>query len=713
MEKNLNPEQLKAVNHIEGPLLVLAGAGAGKTRVVTERIAHLISIGILPSDILAVTFTNKAAQEMKERVRGLSKENILTCTFHSLGARILRESIHALGYKKDFTIYDENDAEDLLKSCVGSLNIKEEKGLIKEIKAKISEAKNNILSNNDDLSSLLLSQKISKIFPSVYTLYQSKLKEYNAVDFDDLLFLTVRLFKEHPAIKEEFQSRWLFLLIDEYQDTNIAQYSMAKILAEKNGNIFVVGDPDQSIYSWRGAKYQNILNFDKDFPKAKIITLEQNYRSTNNILSAANQLITHNKKRLQKKLWSTFGDGEKIGVFITDTEKQEALFVAETLSKYHLDHHIPLDDIVIFYRTNAQSRNFEDILISKQIPYMIYGGLSFYQRREIKDLLSFLRMVNSDSDFISFTRTINIPKRGIGSATIEKFLELAEKNKSPILSICKAYLESPESFSEVSLSKKQKDGLFNYLTLIFSLRDSVQKKCKVHELLSDLIVKSNYFLYLKEDPESFEDRKQNIEELVAKAVDFEDLNPNPTLTTFLEELSLLTNMEKSSSKSSVKLMSLHNGKGLEFSLVFVVGMEEDLFPHINAKHDPESIEEERRLCYVGMTRAKKKLFLTAALYRYMWGTPRIMQPSRFLKEIPTKYLDNLSFEELKVVKEPLEEETAQAQFQIGSQVMHKTFGIGTIKKIYSTSMGETYDVFFEGSETTKTLVAKYAKLKPY
>ncbi len=712
MNKTLNPEQIKAINHVDGPLLVLAGAGSGKTRVVTERIAHLISIGILPSDILAVTFTNKAALEMKERVKSLTKENVLTCTFHSLGARILRDSISAIGYKRDFTIYDEDDAEDLLKNCFSSLNIKEEKGLLKEIKNKISEAKNNILSPSDDQSSLLLSQKTEKIFSSLYSLYQSKLKEYNAVDFDDLLYLTVKILNENKAIREEYQNRYLFLLIDEYQDTNMAQYTLAKILADKHKNIFVVGDPDQSIYSWRGAKYQNILNFDKDFPGAKIITLEQNYRSTNNILSAANELIGYNKKRLKKNLWSSLGNGEKIGVFITDTEKQEASFVAETLISYHLNHHIPLDDIVIFYRTNAQSRNFEDILISKQIPYVIYGGVSFYQRKEIKDLLSFLRMVNSDSDFISFARTINIPKRGLGGATIEKLLELSEKNKIPILSTCKAYLESPDSFPEISLGKKQREGLLNYLTLIFSLREFA-KKSKVHEILSELIVKSNYFLYLKEDPESFEDRKENIEELIAKAIDFEDLNQNPSLTTFLEELSLLSNMEKASS-SSVKLMSLHNGKGLEFSLVFIVGMEEDLFPHINAKQSDESLEEERRLCYVGMTRAKKKLFLTCALYRCMWGSPRIMQPSRFLKEIPSAYLDNLSLEETPVISIYRKEEAEETfQFQVGSQVMHKTFGIGTIKKIYNTSMGETYDVFFEGSETTKTLVAKYAKLKAY
>ena len=569
----------------------------------------------------------------------------------------------------------------------------------------------------NEVKSPAFSLKDEQTFCEVYPLYQARLKEYNAVDFDDLLFLPVRLFNEHESIKKEYQRRWLFLLIDEYQDTNAAQYTLAKILSDTHKNIFVVGDPDQSIYSWRGAKYQNILNFDKDFPSAKIISLEQNYRSTNLILSAANSLIKHNEQRLDKNLWSNLGEGEKISVCISDTEKLEALFVVNRLLKHHMNDMIPLEDIVIFYRTNAQSRIFEDILLSQQIPYIIYGGISFYQRKEIKDLIAFIRMIFTDTDFISFNRTINIPKRGIGPATIEKLLETSEKRQTSILKVCKAYIENPELLPEIKLSKKQVSSLIDYVALISELREISQKNIPISEVISELIIRSKYLFHLKEDPDSFDERKENIDELIAKAADYEDINEKPTLYSFLEEISLLTNLEKVDNKKSVKLMSLHNGKGLEFSLVFIVGMEEDVFPHINSKDSIEKLEEERRLCYVGMTRAKRKLYLTAAIYRYMWGTPKIMIPSRFLKEIPAKYLDNLS-ENLHLPKKEgqaprpaSEDKETSASFSIGSKVMHKTFGIGIIKKAYNTSMGETYDVHFTSSNSTKTLVAKFAKLK--
>ena len=711
--EDLNQEQIKAVKHIEGPMLVLAGAGSGKTRVVTHRIAHLISVGVLPTDILAVTFTNKAANEMKDRIRKTTNANILTCTFHSLGAKILREAILPLGYSNDFSIYDEEDSLNLIKKCLSSLGIKEEKGMAKDLKFQISQAKNDLISPNE-LSAPAFSLKNEQTFYEVYPLYQTKLKEYNALDFDDLLFLPVRLFKEHPNIKEEYQRRWLFLLIDEYQDTNAAQYTIAKILSEKHQNIFVVGDPDQSIYSWRGAKYQNILNFDKDFPNAKVISLEQNYRSTNIILSAANNLIKNNEQRLDKNLWSKLGEGEKISIYVSDTEKTEAAFVVNKLLKHHLNDHISLEDIVIFYRTNAQSRIFEDILLSQKIPYIIYGGISFYQRKEIKDLIAFMRMIFTDSDVISFVRTINIPKRGIGPATIEKLLELSEKKEVSILKACKALIENPDLIPDIKLSKKQTGSLFDYLAIIFSLRAAARKNLPISEVISQIILQTQYLAYLKEDPDTFDERKENIDELIAKAADYEENNENPSLISFLEEISLLTKLEKEDNRPSVKLMSLHNGKGLEFPVVFIVGMEEDVFPHINSKDSIEKLEEERRLCYVGMTRAKRKLYMTCALYRYLWGTPKIMIPSRFLKEIPAKYLENLSENLLPPKKEtprsPSPEKPASG-FSVGSRVMHKTFGVGIIKKAYNTSMGETYDVHFTSSNSTKTLVAKFAKLQ--
>lgn len=722
-DEKLNDMQKKAVEHVEGPLLVLAGAGSGKTRVVTQRIAHLIKIGVLPTDILAVTFTNKAANEMKERVREITNISVLTCTFHSLGAKILRESIHHLGYKNDFSIYDEDDSLKLIRNCLDLLNIKEEKGDLKSFKSQISSAKNDLLSETEIKGDS--SFKKENIFNQIFPLYQTKLRDYNALDFDDLLYLPFKLFKDFPLVKEEYQNRWLFLLIDEYQDTNTAQYTLAKTLSAKNRNIFVVGDPDQSIYSWRGAKYQNILNFDKDFPDAKIINLEQNYRSTNTILSAANSVIKNNETRLEKNLWSNLGEGEKISIYISDTEKSEAFFVVNRIVKHHLNEKIALDDIVIFYRTNAQSRIFEDLLISQKIPYIIYGGISFYQRKEIKDIISFIRLIFSDGDFISFERSINIPKRGIGPTTISKLLLFSQNHQIPILKACVYYLEKPDQFSDFKLSKKQIDSLLDYLSLISHLRELALKKIPISEMISEIILKSTYLNFLKEDPDSFDERKENIDELIAKAAEYEDIHEKATLASFLEEISLLTNLEKDESQPSVKLMSLHNGKGLEFSLVFMVGMEEDVFPHINCKNSIEELEEERRLCYVGMTRAKKKLYMTAALYRYMWGAPKIMIPSRFLKEIPTTYLENLSenlgeYKEIKKAEkveksyeeiESIPSEKNQEFFSPGTEVIHKTFGIGTIIKAYNTSMGQTYDILFKSSNSTKTLVAKYAKLK--
>lgn len=698
----LNPHQELAVNHVEGPLLVLAGAGSGKTRVVTHRIARLIDLGILPSDILAVTFTNKAADEMRLRIRTLRNAQVLACTFHSLGARILRESIDALGYRKDFAIYDQEDSEKLLKSCLEQYEMKDEKGLLRRLRTQISFAKNDLL-NPEDM------QQEPLLLP-IYTLYQKKLKQCNAVDFDDLLFLTVKLLQEHESIRREYQKRWLFVLIDEYQDTNLAQYTLAKMLIDEHKNIFAVGDPDQSIYSWRGARYQNILNFEQDFPGAKIITLDQNYRSTNLILEGANALIQYNSHRYDKKLWSGLGEGEKIGIFVAQNERQEAEFVVNKIMKHVVDHHIPLDQIAIFYRTNAQSRIFEDALLSKRMGYVIIGGLSFYERREIKDILAYLRMVVSNSDLISFLRTINLPKRGLGITTLEKMMDAATKADIPIFTFCEELLARPDIFSSIKLSFKQKEGLQNYVNAIHLLRNQ-RPSVNIHELITEVLSVSRYLNYLENDPESMQDRKENIDELIGKAAEWEQEHEHPSLSQFLEELSLRTNTQEKEYTPSIKLMTIHNSKGLEFELVFLVGLEEDLFPHINSKEDPESLEEERRLCYVGMTRAKRHLYLCSAIYRFVWGTARLMRPSRFLKEIPAQYLQNLSYPSL----HRQEEDSADSPegFQPGDQVIHREFGVGTVQKSYQGSLGFTYEVYFSDANTTRTLVAKYAKLKAY
>lgn len=685
----LNPQQQQAVEHVEGPMLVLAGAGSGKTRVVTYRIAHLLDMGVLPSDILAVTFTNRAAEEMRTRIRMLKNMQVLTCTFHSLGARILRESISYLGYPNDFTIYDEEDSEKLLKSCLEQLNLDEEKGLLKQARHEISSAKNDLLSPEEVKS------------PSgIYALYQKKLQECQALDFDDLLYLTAKLLKENEKVRMEYQNRWMFLLIDEYQDTNLAQYNLAKILSAKHRNLFAVGDPDQSIYSWRGARYQNILNFESDFPGSKVVTLDQNYRSTNTILSASNALIQQNPNRYEKALWSALGDGSKIGIYTGQTERDEADFVAKQIVKHSLDHRISLHEMAIFYRTNAQSRIFEDALLSRKIPYVIIGGLSFYQRREIKDILAFLKMAISNTDQISFLRTINLPKRGLGAATLEKIIKAAEEKEMAIYPFCQEIL----SQKELKLSTKQAQGLQDYVTLIHRLREK-KDSIPLHELISEAISESRYLYYLQEDPETSQERKENLNELIGKAAEWEKERNDATLPRFLEELSLNAHVAENEYVPSVKLMTLHNSKGLEFSVVFLAGLVEDLFPHINSKENESLLEEERRLCYVGMTRAKQYLYLCSSYYRYTWGIQQQMRPSRFLKEVPSQYLQNLS---------PIFSQQTQetpTNFSPGDHVIHQEFGEGVVQKTYQGSFGLMYEVHFPDQDTTRTLAAKYAKLR--
>jgi len=691
---DLNPQQEQAVQHVEGPLLVLAGAGSGKTRVVTYRIARLIDIGILPSDILAVTFTNKAAEEMKTRIRTLKNAQVLACTFHSLGARILRESIGGLGYRPDFAIYDEEDSEKLLKSCMEQLNLSSEKGILRQLRHQISAAKNDLIGPDETANDRLLHE--------VYGCYQKKLKECNALDFDDLLYLTVKLLREDEKARKEYQNRWLFVLIDEYQDTNLAQYHLAKMLVEQHRNLFAVGDPDQSIYSWRGARYQNILNFESDFPGAKVITLDQNYRSTNNILNAANAVIEHNGERYEKKLWSQLGPGEKIGMFIGQNERQEAEFVAERICKHTQTDGIIYDDIAIFFRTNAQSRIFEDLLLSRKIPYTIVGGLSFYDRREVKDLLAYLRMAVSNTDLISFLRTVNLPRRGLGASALEKITAAASERNLPIFTFCEELLSYPALCLGLKLGPKQKEGLQDYVRTIHHLRN--RRGLKIHELIAEALSESRYLSYIREDPETFQDRKENLDELLGKAAEWEEEQEEPTLVKFLEELSLRSQIQADSHLPSVKLMTLHNSKGLEFSLVCLVGLEEDLFPHINSKDDPKAIEEERRLFYVGMTRAKRRLYLCSAVYRFMWGTARPMRPSRFLKEVPSQFLQNFSLSSDSL-------HFGAEEFEPGDRVYHKEFGEGIVQRKGETSLGLTYEVYFPEAETTRTLAAKYAKLR--
>ncbi len=701
MAEALNREQLEAVHHIEGPLLVLAGAGSGKTRIVTMRIAHLVQLGVPADEILALTFTNKAAEEMQMRIQKMVHHRVLASTFHSLCARILRADIAALGYSSNFTIYDEDDSEKLLKECLTTLHVPLDRGILKSFRSQISQAKN-------DLATLEEMANTHEVFPQVYELYQEKLRSYQAVDFDDLLYLTVRLLREYPDILEKYQRKWSFLLIDEYQDTNAAQYELVCRLAMPRNNLFAVGDPDQSIYSWRGARIQNILNFQQDFPGARIITLEQNYRSQNLILAAANALISHNAARYEKNLWSAREEGQKIGLYISDTERTEADFVVGRVKKHHLRDQIPLNEMAIFYRTNAQSRALEDALLREKMPYVIIGGLSFYHRREIKDILSLLRVVVGGADFLGFKRTINLPRRGFGEVALLKLRDLSEREHCAIFPLCEAIVDRK---IDCSLSQKQREGLTEYVQAIHAARGMLHAKMPLPEVISHLTQRTRYLEYLREDPETFAERKENVAELISKAAVWEEEQENLDLGNFLEELSLKSSAEELSAEEGVlRLMTLHNSKGLEFIAVALVGMEEDLFPHLNARDTPEQIEEERRLCYVGITRAKDYLYLTAVKNRHLWGTLRQMRPSRFLFEIPEIYLERLHRQRAPPID--ISPRDSEEKFLVGSRVEHRDFGTGIIQKSYHTSVGLTYDVLFPETGIERSLVAKYAKLSP-
>lgn len=621
LTEQLNTEQRKAATHIDGPMLVIAGAGSGKTRIITFRIAHLIESGIPPDEILAVTFTNKAADEMRNRIQRLTNRAILASTFHSLGAQILRESISHLGYKSHFAIFDEEDSEKVLKECFAEKGIKSEKKLLKAMRKEISQVKNSLEEPEDE--------EVQEFFTS----YQGKLKQCNAVDFDDLLFLTVKLFQQEPSVLQHYQKLWQFILIDEYQDTNTSQYTLVKLLSAHHHNVFAVGDPDQSIYSWRGANIENILHFERDYPGAQVVTLETNYRSKETILKAANALIKHNEQRYKKQLRSDQGVGEKVGLCICDTEREEVNFVLERLYEHHYRENIPLNHCVIFYRTHFQSRHFEDALLRENIPYTIVGGVSFYQRKEIKDILALLRIAHEGSDFLSFARTINLPKRGIGPKAQAK---IRFASQGDLIATCADIVASSSS---VKLSARQMEGLRSYVQAIHAIRHLIRAGSPLSEIVVEAIDQSDYRTVLEEDPDTAQDREENLNEFISKAAEWSEENPEGSLSSFLEEISLKASIDHLREGDAVRLMTLHNGKGLEFDVTFLVGMEEELFPHANSLGDPERLEEERRLCYVGMTRARNRLYLSASRMRYLWGSLQSMRPSRFLSEIDPEQVE--------------------------------------------------------------------------
>ncbi len=630
--QHLNAAQKVAVLHGEGPLLILAGAGSGKTRVIVHRIAHLIKVlGVPPWQILAVTFTNKAAGEMKERVEKLlgGGELPLISTFHSACVRILRREIHHLGYQSNFAIYDDKDSEKLLKEILVEMGLDEKKFPPKLIAAAIDDSKNAGKRPEDIPTGDFFQEKIAR----VYAVYQERLRKSNALDFNDLVLLTVRLFETAPEVLERYRDRFRWILVDEYQDTNVIQYRLVKLLTGSRMNLCVVGDDDQSIYRWRGADIRNILDFEKDFPQVKVVKLEQNYRSTGNILAAAGKVVEKNRGRKGKTLWTENPSGEQIVYRRLENEWEEANFVCREIGKFTRND-LNLRDIAVFYRTNAQSRVMEEMLLRDGIPYHMVGGMRFYARMEIKDILAYLKALDNPSDEISLKRIINTPTRGIGHTTIDRVSALAAERD---ITFYEALRLSAETGLLASAAGKKVAGFIAFMEGLRGKIDTTSPS----ELASRIIQESGYADRLREDrSEEAQDRLSNLQELLAALEEFEQKSEDGSLSAFLEQVALISNHEsEDGAKNSVTLMTLHSAKGLEFPLVFMIGMEEKLFPHVRSLEDREQMEEERRLCYVGMTRAKERLFLTNARRRRTFGQDQFNTPSRFIGDIPKDLLD--------------------------------------------------------------------------
>ena len=630
---------------MNGPMIVIAGAGSGKTRVLTYKIAYLMTQGVDPFNILALTFTNKAAKEMKERIAdivGGEAKNLWMGTFHSVFARILRIEAHKIGYTSNFTIYDSDDSQKLVARIIKELNLDKEQYKYKIIFSRISSMKNNFISAdqyiNDD--EMLLSDKVSNRpkFHEIYKQYVERCFKAGAMDFDDLLLKTNELLNSYPDTLSKYQNIFRYILVDEYQDTNHSQYLIIRSLSDKFQNICVVGDDAQSIYSFRGANINNILNFQKDFPDSKLFRLEQNYRSTKNIVNAANSIIEYNQKRLKKNVWTNNESGEKISVNKLLTDGEEGRFVASSIFENKMQFQMQNSDFAILYRTNAQSRSFEDALRKKNIPYRVYGGLSFYQRKEIKDVLAYLRLLINNDDEQAFKRIINFPARGIGLTTLNKIsIEAKEKSVSDY-----TYLKDYSKSSTI-LNNSTKNKLLDFVVMIESIKAKLES-LDVFEITKEVLKQSGLYNLYKND-ESMEgvNRIQNIEELLNGIKDFVENNDKNqvSVSTFLQDVALATDQDnESNDKNKVALMTIHLAKGLEFPFVYIVGLEENLFPSAMNLNSRTELEEERRLFYVALTRAEKKIYLSYVLSRYRWGKPVDSEKSRFIDEINEKFLEN-------------------------------------------------------------------------
>ena len=720
----LNKEQQQAVQHTEGPLLILAGAGSGKTKVLTVRIAHLLAQGVNPYEILAITFTNKAAKEMKSRVEGLVGDvatRIWISTFHSFCAKFLRfELDNFLGYNSNFTIYDTSDSQAVIKAALKALNLDDKYYPVGAMIGAISDAKNKLLFASDFRKQArdFYQQKVA----DVYEYYERELRKNNALDFDDLLLVAVKLLQSNEAVLDKYSKRFRYVMIDEYQDTNHAQYLLAKLLASHWKNIAVVGDADQSIYAWRGADIQNILDFEKDYPNCTSIKLEQNYRSTKIILDAANAVIENNEGRPKKNLWTDKTEGAKIQHFTAQSEHEEAAFIGDTIAKKHDIHGVPYGDMAILYRTNAQSRVLEEALIKRALPYTMVGGTKFYDRKEIKDVLAYLRVLYNPFDDLSLLRIINVPKRSIGATTVAKLQDYARANGTSLfMTLTQLHLVD-------TIKGKTKEKLEEFGILIFTLVAEMEDKT-VLDILESILDRTGYLAQLEEstDPQD-QARAENIGELLSVAKDFQDTNPTGTVEDFLEQVALVNDVDSfEQEESKVTLMTLHAAKGLEFPIVFLGGLEEGLFPHSRTLMNPEEIEEERRLAYVGITRAEKELYISNATTRTVFGRTSSYLPSRFIDEIPEELVDGLRAKRKvpddikrhvpqhmsvtsRPVTKPIVRNEVIADWKVGDTAIHSKWGNGKVINVAGEGAGMKLTIEFP-TQGVRVVMAKFAPVK--
>jgi DNA helicase-2/ATP-dependent DNA helicase PcrA len=711
---SLNPTQREAVAATDGPVLVVAGAGSGKTRVLTYRIAHMVrDLGVSPYEILAITFTNKAAGEMKERVSsliGMVARDMWVSTFHSACVRILRQEIDKFGYRSSFSIYDEADSNRLVTMCIKDLDLDPKRFPPRQIKAAISKAKNELVDH--ETFAARDSGYYHERVADIYRLYQQRLVEASAVDFDDILKLTVELFQAFPEVLDRWQRRFRYVLVDEYQDTNHAQYVLVKLLAAEHRNICVVGDSDQSIYAFRGADMRNILEFEKDYPDARIILLEQNYRSTQTILDAANAVIRHNAGRKPKRLWTDRGAGDPLVLFEAEDEHEEAAFIAEEIARLQ-DVGTSLSEVAVFYRTNAQSRVIEELFVRFGVTYQVVGGLKYYDRREVKDALAYLKAVVNPDDQVSIKRIINTPKRAIGDTSVAHVDRHAEASGL-------SFMEALRQAGDIdALTARAQRAMLEFVAMMDGI---AIKAASGPEAAVDAVLHDTGYLDMIRADRSIEamGREENLRELLSAAAEFEETGPasmGPNewealdgvgkLAMFLESISLVTDVDAMEDGSAVTLMTLHNAKGLEFPAVFVTGLEDGVFPHMRALGDPAELEEERRLCYVGLTRAEERLYLTRAWSRNLWGQNNFNGPSRFLGEIP----EELTTKAKRARRSPMLESrtpvatVSDADLALGDTVRHSHWGEGVVREIVGSGDRAEAVVVFNGHGAKRLLLA--------